>query len=300
MPRPRKRFGQHWLKDSSVHLAMVQAAGLDPEVMAGREALPQECPYVVEIGPGTGKLTRRLLAAGARVLGYELDRDLCRVLRQNLGDEERFTLIEGDFLQRPLPQEAQLLVANIPYNITSPILKKVLGSPETPVRQFQSIVLLVQKELADRLTAEPGTKAYNALSVISQFLAECETVRLVSRKAFQPPPKVESAIIRLTPRVHEAVPQDSRWFSVLVRQGFAMRRKTLANTLQSLADKPAIHAALAEIGRPPMSRAEELTVADWVAFSNALLPRRSVTAGSVLAASESTEGDVSRVGEGAL
>ena len=300
MPRPRKRFGQHWLKDSSVHLTMVQAAGLNPEVMAGREALPQECPYVVEIGPGTGKLTRRLLAAGARVLGYELDRDLCRVLRQNLGDEERFTLIEGDFLQRPLPQEAQLLVANIPYNITSPILKKVLGSPEAPVRQFKSIVLLVQKELADRLTAEPGTKAYNALSVISQFLAECETVRLVSRKAFQPPPKVESAIIRLTPRVHEAVPQDARWFSVLVRQGFAMRRKTLANTLQSLADKPAIHAALAETGRPPMSRAEELTVADWVAFSNALLPARSVAAGSVFAASDPTEGAVSRFGESVL
>ena len=290
MPRPRKRFGQHWLKDSSVHRCMVEAAGLNVDAMAGKEALPEESPCVVEIGPGTGKLTRRLLAAGARVLGYELDRDLCNVLRKSLGNEERFTLIEGDFLREPLPQEAQLVVANIPYNITSPILEKVLGLPDAPVRQFKSIVLLVQKELADRLTAEPGTKAYNAMTVRTQFLAECETIRLVSRKAFQPPPKVESAIVRLTPRVHEAVPQDTRWFSVLVRQGFAMRRKTLANTLQSLADKAAIYAALAAIDRDPMSRAEELTVADWVEFSNALLPERSERAAGEFAAVESMSG----------
>ena len=275
MPRPRKRFGQHWLKDSSVHRAMVEAAGLDLEAMAGRAALPEDSPCVVEIGPGTGKLSRRLLAAGARVLAYELDRDLCNVLRKNLGNEERFTLIEGDFLREALPQEGQMVVANIPYNITSPILEKVLGSPEAPVRQFSTIVLLVQKEIADRLCADVGTKAYGAMTVRCQFLAACETLRIVSRKAFQPPPKVESAIIRLTPRVHAAVPQDARWLSVLIRQGFATRRKTLANALQSLADKQAVYAALEAIDRDPLSRAEALTVADWVAFSNALLPLRT-------------------------
>ena len=295
MPRPRKRFGQHWLKDSSVHRSMVEAAGLDLEVMAGRAKLPEQGPCVVEIGPGTGKLTRRLLAAGARVLAYELDRDLCAVLRKNLGDEERFTLREGDFLREPLPPEAQLVVANIPYNITSPILEKVLGSPEAPVRQFSTIILLVQKEIADRLSAEPGTKAYGAMSVRSQFLAECEIVRLVSRKAFQPPPKVESAIIRLTPRVHAAVPQDARWFSVLVKQGFATRRKTLGNALQSLAEKPAIYAALESLGLDPLSRAEALTVSEWVEFSNALLPFRSNSAEGQPTMAGGSESDLSSV-----
>ncbi|MGK7910659.1 MAG: 16S rRNA (adenine(1518)-N(6)/adenine(1519)-N(6))-dimethyltransferase RsmA [Synechococcus sp.] len=286
MPRPRKRFGQHWLKDSSVHRAMVGASGLSLEAMAGRAALPEDSPCVVEIGPGTGKLSRRLLAAGARVLAYELDRDLCTVLRKNFGSEDRFTLVEGDFLRQPLPKEGQMVVANIPYNITSPILEKVLGSPESPVRQFSTIVLLVQKEIGDRLCAEVGTKAYGAMSVRTQFLAKCEVLRTVPRTAFQPPPKVESAIIRLTPHQHEAVPKDARWLSVLIRQGFATRRKTLGNALQSLVDKQAVYAALEAIGRDPLSRAEALTVSDWVAFSNALLPARSDASSPPVASKE--------------
>ena len=274
MPRPRKRFGQHWLKDTSVHRAMIAAAGLDLEVMAGRSPLPDPPPHVLEIGPGTGKLSRRLLAAGAEVIGVELDRDLCKVLRKNLGHEKRFTLVEGDVLREPLPEGPRLVVANIPYNITSPILEKVLGSPEAPVTQFECIVLLVQKELADRLSAEPGTKAYGAMSVRAQYLAECETVREVSRTAFQPPPKVESAIICLRPRAIAKPAQDPHWFAILVRQGFAMRRKTLANTLQSLAPKDAIYQALEAIGRDRLSRAEALTVADWVEFSDVLLASR--------------------------
>ena len=276
MPRPRKRFGQHWLKDTSVHRDMVAAAGLDLEVMAGRSPLPETFPCVLEIGPGTGKLTRRLLAAGAEVIGVELDRDLCRVLRKNMGHEKRFRLVEADFLREPLPQGPTLVVANIPYNITSPILDKVLGSPEAPVMQFDRIVLLVQKELADRLSAEPGTKAYGAMTVRSQYLAECETIREVSRKAFQPPPKVESAIIQLRPRAIAKPARDPHWFSILVRQGFAMRRKTLANTLQSLVSKETIYEALEKIGRDRLSRAEALSVPDWVAFSDTLLAARTI------------------------
>ncbi|WP_017327488.1 16S rRNA (adenine(1518)-N(6)/adenine(1519)-N(6))-dimethyltransferase RsmA [Synechococcus sp. PCC 7336] len=276
MPYPRKRFGQHWLKDSSVHRAMVAAAGLNVEAMAGQAALPEAAPCVLEIGPGTGQLTRRLLAAGARVIGVELDRDLCDGLRRLLGDEDRFALLEGDILQLPLPAEPRFIVANIPYNITSPLLDRVLGSPEHPVGQFDRIVLLVQKELADRLSAEPNTKAYGAMTVRSRYLANCETLQSVPRTAFKPPPKVESAIIRLTPRSFPTVPADIHWFSILVRQGFATRRKTLANALQSLADKPAIYAALESIDRDPLSRAEALSVSDWIALSDALLSRRAV------------------------
>ena len=276
MPRPRKRFGQHWLKDTSVHRAMVAAAGLDLEVMAGRAPLPENPPCILEIGSGTGKLTRKLLAAGADVIGFEVDRKLSSILRKNLGHEKRFTLIQSDFLRSPLPPEPTHVVANIPYNITSPILEKVLGSPEAPVTQFDSIILLVQKELADRLSAEPGTKAFGAMTVRCQYLADCETLRIVSPQAFQPPPKVDSAIIRLQPRVIATPAQDPHRLAVLVRQGFMSRRKTLANTLQSLVAKKGIYEALETIGCDRNSRAEALSVEQWIALSDALPSQQSI------------------------
>jgi 16S rRNA (adenine1518-N6/adenine1519-N6)-dimethyltransferase len=122
MPYPRKRFGQHWLKDPAVHAAIVEAAQLPPP-QEGRDP-----PWVLEIGPGTGQLTRRLLAQGAQVVAVEIDRDLCQLLRKRFANESRFQLLEGDFLRLPLPPQPRLLVANIPYNLTGPILEKVLGS----------------------------------------------------------------------------------------------------------------------------------------------------------------------------
>jgi 16S rRNA (adenine1518-N6/adenine1519-N6)-dimethyltransferase len=149
LPYPRKRFGQHWLKDPAVHEAILRAAQLND---LERGADPT---WVLEIGPGTGQLTRRLLAQGVQVVAVEIDRDLCRLLRKRFADQPRFHLVEGDFLRLPLPPQPRLLVANIPYNLTGPILEKVLGSPAQPVRQFERIVLLVQKELAERLQAGP-------------------------------------------------------------------------------------------------------------------------------------------------
>lgn len=187
MPYPRKRFGQHWLKDPAVHEAIVRAAQLPP---------PQRDPaWVLEIGPGTGQLTQRLLAQGVHVVAVEIDRDLCRLLQKRFADQPRFHLVEGDFLRLPLPPQPRLLVANIPYNLTGPILEKVLGSPAQPVRQFERIVLMVQKELAERLQAGPGSKAYGALSVRVRYLAECELICRVPPSAFRPPPQVESAVV---------------------------------------------------------------------------------------------------------
>ncbi|MEN9252486.1 MAG: 16S rRNA (adenine(1518)-N(6)/adenine(1519)-N(6))-dimethyltransferase RsmA, partial [Thermostichales cyanobacterium BF3_bins_165] len=167
MPHPRKRFGQHWLKDAAIHQAIVQAAQLSPTTT------------VLEIGPGTGQLTRRLLAQGSRVIGVEIDRDLCQGLRRQFAAEPRFELIEGDFLHLPLPPTPTHVVANIPYNITGPILAKLLGSLSQPVGQFQRLVLLLQKEVAERLTASPGQKSYGALSVRIQYLAACQWICLV-------------------------------------------------------------------------------------------------------------------------
>lgn len=172
---------------------------------------------MLEIGPGTGQLTRRLLARGVQVVAVEIDRDLCRLLRKRFANEPRFQLLEGDFLRLPLPPQPRLLVANIPYNLTGPILEKVLGSPAQPVRQFERIILMVQKELAERLQAGPGSKAYGALSVRVRYLAECELICRVPPSAFQPPPQVESAVVRLTPApppLPPAIPAGSpSWFA---------------------------------------------------------------------------------------
>jgi 16S rRNA (adenine1518-N6/adenine1519-N6)-dimethyltransferase len=264
MPYPRKRFAQHWLKDAEVHQDIVAAAGLD------RWAANDPKPTVLEIGPGTGQLTHYLLNTGASVFAVEIDRDLCQILRKRFADQARFQLLEADFLKIPLPTQPTLLVANIPYNITSPILEKVLGSPEVPVHHFQRIVLLVQKELADRLTAIPGNKAYGAMSVRVQYLAECHLIRIVPPQAFKPAPKVESAVICLQPRPWPKPAQDPRWFSVLVQQGFSTRRKMLVNALQSLVDKDSVTHTLQQMDLDPQIRAEQLSVEEWITLSDHL------------------------------
>ncbi|MEN9226121.1 MAG: 16S rRNA (adenine(1518)-N(6)/adenine(1519)-N(6))-dimethyltransferase RsmA [Thermostichus sp. HHBFW_bins_43] len=263
MPYPRKRFGQHWLKDASVHEAILEAAHLD--------GLQVGVDWVLEIGPGTGQLTQRLLARGAQVLAVEIDRDLCRLLQKRFGDQSHFHLLEGDFLRLPLPKEPRLLVANIPYNLTSPILEKVLGSPAHPVQQFERIVLLVQKELADRLGAVPGSKAYGAMSLRTRYLADCELICRVPPTAFQPAPKVESAVVRLTPRPAPIPARDPRWFNRLIQQGFSTRRKKLVNALGGLVERQAVSAALTQLDLNPDARAEELDLPDWLALSDRLL-----------------------------
>ncbi|MEN9202423.1 MAG: 16S rRNA (adenine(1518)-N(6)/adenine(1519)-N(6))-dimethyltransferase RsmA [Thermostichus sp. DG_1_6_bins_120] len=265
MPYPRKRFGQHWLQDASVHEAILRAAHLD-RAQAGGDPV-----WVLEIGPGTGQLTQRLLACGVEVLAVEIDRDLCRLLHKRFADQPRFHLLEGDFLRLPLPKEPRLLVANIPYNLTSPILQKVLGSPAQPVRQFERMVLLVQKELADRLQATPGSKAYGAMSLRTRYLAECEQICTVPPGAFKPPPKVESAVIRLSPRPAPTPARDPRWFNRLIQQGFSTRRKKLVNALQSLVERDLVLAALTQLNLNPDARAEELDLPDWLALSDLVL-----------------------------
>ncbi len=271
MPQPRKRFAQHWLQDASVHTAIVAAAELP-------SPLPPDLS-ILEIGPGRGQLTEHLLQTGARVIAVELDRELCQHLQRSLGSHPRFQLIEADFLHIQIPAQATLLVANIPYNITSPILTKVLGSPERPVTQFQRLVLLLQREVAERLQAQPGSKTYGAMSVRIQYLADCELIRTVPPQAFYPKPKVDSAVIRLHPRPWPLQAEDPRWFSTLVQQGFATRRKKLVNCLQSLVAKHNVLEVLTHLHLDPNCRAEQLGLNDWIHLSNLLLASRPAAIG---------------------
>ncbi len=233
MVRARKIFAQHWLKSEKVLHQIIKAA----EITKGDR--------ILEIGPGTGVLTRQLLPLAQSVVAVEIDRDLCTLLAKQLGKVSNFLLLQGDILSLELPDYAACsninkVVANIPYNITGPILEKLLGKISTPpVQSFDSIVLLVQKEVAERLYAKPGNRAFGALSVRVQYLAECELICPVPAQCFSPPPKVDSAVVKLRPR--QILPQatNPRNLESLVKIGFATKRKMLNNTQANLSETAA-------------------------------------------------------------
>ena len=261
----RRRFGQHWLTSQSVIQSIVTAAALTAE------------DSVLEIGPGTGVLTTALMERAGEVVAVEIDRDRSRQLRLQFAHQPNFTLVEGDILSLDLsdlisPLEDQPLnkvVANIPYYITGPILEKLLGTIAQPNPQpYQGIVLMVQREVADRLCARPGSRAFGALSVRVQYLATCELVCPVPARAFTPAPKVDSAVVRLTPRPLPAAAQSPQRLEQLVKLGFASKRKMLRNNLKSLMVVEELTALLGQLGLAPTVRAEDLSVEQWVALSN--------------------------------
>lgn len=270
--RPRKRFGQHWLKSESILRQIVAAAELT------------DCDRILEIGPGTGTLTRPLLATAAAVVAVEIDRDLHHQLSQTFAGQTHLHLIQGDFLDLDLEatlsslpgvQSPNKVVANIPYYITGPILEKLLGSISVPnPAPFDSIVLLVQKEVADRLCAVPGTRVCGALTIRVQYLATCELVCPVPAKAFHPAPKVDSAVVRLRPRPLVIGAEDARWLDQLVKLGFSSKRKMLRNNLSSVVDRDRTTDILAALNLNPQVRAEDLSVEQWVALSNKMLKDR--------------------------
>jgi len=269
-PPTRKQFGQHWLRSDKALSQILKAADLAPS------------DRVLEIGPGTGILTRQLLPKAQAVVAVEIDRDLCALLAKKIGSTPSFLLLQGDFLTLDLAahlavfpqfQQPNKVVANIPYYITGPILEKLLGTIAEPAAaSLESIVLLVQKEIADRLCAKPGSRAYGALSVRVQYLAACEFICDVPAKAFEPPPKVDSAVVRLRPRPTEPPAQNPKQLASLVTMGFATKRKMLRNNLKSVVDRDRLTQLLEQLNVNPQARAEDLSVAEWVALSNLLTP----------------------------
>ncbi len=274
--RPRKRFAQYWLRSPQVLERIVACAQLVPT------------DRVLEIGPGMGALTRPLLDQGCPVVAVEIDSELCRHLVQRLGERENFLLLQGDFLKLdlasllvPFPrwQQPNKVVANIPYHITAPILEVLLGRVSRPRPDpFESVTLLVQQEVAERLRACPGSKAYGALSVKIQYLATVEVVLKVPAAAFHPVPQVDSAVITLHPRPLTPPAQDCRWLEQLIQTGFARRRKMLRNNLKGLVDPAELEAYFHSCRINSQCRAEELSLREWVDLSNALTPRGEIGA----------------------
>ncbi|MFB2838891.1 16S rRNA (adenine(1518)-N(6)/adenine(1519)-N(6))-dimethyltransferase RsmA [Floridanema evergladense] len=265
---PRKQFAQHWLKSEKALSEIVKAAQIS------------KSDRILEIGPGTGNLTRYLLPLAQSVVAVEIDRDLCQNLVKSLGKTENFLLLQGDILTLdletqlenfPLFQNPNKVVANIPYNITGPILEKLLGKIAKPVtKSYDLIVLLVQKEVAERLYAQPSSKAFGALSVRVQYLADCELIYSVPAKDFYPPPKVDSAVVRLHPRIHYPA-ENPKFLDNLVKLGFAEKRKMLRNNLKSVVDRDRLTQNLEQLEINPQVRAEDLSVQQWVELSNKLM-----------------------------
>jgi 16S rRNA (adenine1518-N6/adenine1519-N6)-dimethyltransferase len=260
--RPRKALSQNFLTDAGALDAIVVAAELQP------------ADRVVEVGPGLGVLTRRLLAAGAEVLAVELDPRLAAYLRRELGSAAGFELIEGDALslhpRECFPGEEFKLVANIPYHITSPLLHAFLEGDRPPLLA----VLLVQAEVAARVAAAPGQMSY--LSVFVQNVADAEVVGHVDAAAFEPAPDVDSAILRLRRRALPQVPvgPGREPFYRLVQAGFRQRRKQLHNALGRELPVPrtVLAEAFATCGIDSERRAQTLSLAEWDCLNQRLAP----------------------------
>lgn len=247
--RARKRFGQNFLHDPGVIRRIVQVVA------------PQADQHLVEIGPGQAAITDPLLASGCRLTAIEIDRDLAAMLRHRYADNPCFTLLEEDVLTvdlaalRPAPIR---VVGNLPYNISTPLMFRLLACP-----QLVDAHVMLQREVVDRLTAAPGSAAYGRLSVMVAVRADVQRLIDVGPGAFKPPPKVQSAVARLVPRPPPFELPDPERFSAIVQAAFSARRKTLANALKGLVSRDAMSQAGIDAGARPA----ELSAADYAALT---------------------------------
>lgn len=261
LPPTRKSLGQHFLSDRRILGRIVDALRLE-----GTET-------VVEIGPGRGALTDLLADRAARVVAVEVDRALAAILRERYARRSNVLIAEADVLEVSLGQLAAgpyVLVGNVPYYITTPILFHALERPRA-----NRAVYLVQREVADRLTASPGSKEYGALTVNVGAVARAETLFRVPAGAFSPPPKVESAVVRITPLDVPFVSADEEQpLRALVQGAFGMRRKQMRRVIRTLRSLDAAGAeeVLRQAGIDPEARPETLSVEKFVKLLRTAVP----------------------------
>ena len=250
--RTKKRFGQHFLHDQHIIHKLIQSIH------------PQEGQQIIEIGPGMGALTFPLLDYISHMEVIEIDRDIIHHLQHNAG--ENLTIHNTDALKFDLSQllssdQKARIVGNLPYNISTPLIFHLLSYATS----IQDMHFMLQKEVVDRITAEPNNKTYGRLSVMVQYFCETEYLFYVSPAAFAPPPKVDSAVLRLQPWQETPYPaNDVTVLSKVVAQAFSMRRKTLRNTLKKIFTREQIES----VGINPSLRPENLSVKNYVDLSN--------------------------------
>lgn len=265
----QKKFGQNFLIDENVLNSIVELAGIGPE----------DC--VIEIGPGMGALTGHLLDAARRVIAVEVDKMLIPILEGTVGSDEKLLLINDDILKVDIDALIEnendgrpvKVVANLPYYITTPIIMELLERGSG----IESITVMVQKEVAERMSEGPGSKAYGALSLAVGFYSRARTVLNVSKNCFYPKPDVDSAVIRLDVYKEEERPvkvKDAGQMFRIIKAAFGQRRKTLTNALSHSADlkftREDIAAALEKMGMSESIRGEVLTLQEFAELSDIL------------------------------
>lgn len=261
-----KSLGQNFLIDGNIVRKIVEKANIGPE------------DYVLEIGPGIGTLTEELALKAKKVVAIELDKDLLPILDETLSQYENVEIIHGDVLkvdlkkimEEKLDNKRVKLVANLPYYVTTPIITKLLESD----LNLDSIIVMVQKEVAERIGAKAGGKEYGSLSVFVSFFSQAEIIINVPKTVFMPQPKVDSAVIKLD--IKKELPDiDRDKFFKVVKAAFSKRRKTLLNALSSYGfniDKETIKETLEKLNIKPEVRAENLSVEDFIKISKSLPP----------------------------
>lgn len=252
----RKSWGQHFLHAMHVHAAIARSVGAS------------KGQHVIEIGSGLGTLTAHLLEAGADVWAIERDRDLCEVLRVEFGEHERFTLHETDAVKfdYAASDTRPSVAGNLPYHLTGPLLFRLLEAHHAT----GTWAILIQKEVAQRLCADPGNKTYGGVTVGLSRVRAISMVMPVPPGAFAPPPKVDSAVVLLEPlaKPRGEVPDEARFLS-LVRTAFQMRRKTIANALRPLGTREEIASWCEQANVDPKLRPERIAVEGFAALARA-------------------------------
>ena len=256
-----KAKGQNFLTAAWVPERIAEEAGLDRQTGA------------VEIGPGVGCLTEQLALRAGKVLAFEVDELLRPVLGVTMHAYDNVELVFDDILRRDLKKETEarlpgmrhVLCANLPYNITTPALTRIYEA-----RCFDTVTVMVQKEVAQRLCARAGERDYGAFSILTQWYGTPEMLFTVGAECFMPRPKVQSAVVRIQMREAPPVQAEEKAFFAVVRAAFNQRRKTLANALNGLCGKERAAAVLADCGLPPAVRGEELSLEEFAAITRAL------------------------------
>lgn len=252
--RARKRFGQNFLHDNGVISQIARAINAQAD------------QHLVEIGPGKGALTKELLASGCQLDAIELDRDLVEILKGTFFGETQFSLhsadaLNFDFSQLVEPGQRLRIVGNLPYNISTPLILKLLDNAEL----IEDMYFMLQLEVVNRLAALPGSKAWGRLGVIAQYHCQVENLFEVLPSAFSPAPKVQSAVVKLSPYKQHPYPEvELDTLKKVVKAAFSQRRKTLRNTLREIITAEKIEA----LGIEPSARAETLQLNQFIAIAN--------------------------------
>lgn len=255
-PKARKRFGQNFLHDEAVIADIIAAIS------------PQNPQHLVEIGPGRGALTQSLVQEVGRLDVIELDRDLVPILQKQFSGASNLFIhqadaLEFDFSQLPQNDEKLRVIGNLPYNITTPLLFHLLSYSS----MIEDMCFMLQREVVERICAAPGSKSYGRLSIMIQYQCMAEQLFIVPPTAFDPPPKVESAIIYLQPRKMPLGGNvNHKTLSDLVTLAFSQRRKTIANTLKNSVSTQ----HLAAQGIDPKQRPETISVEQYVALAQSI------------------------------